>query len=580
MSSPATPDTSRVLRWLVVIGVLLPAVLLGGAAWRERIALLEQARSTAEHTVVALAEHAGSVLDSASILLRNLDRAVEGKSWAVIEKDAALRTHLASITDDFASVAAIAVIDAQGIVRLSSLARGVGVSVADQDYFIEARQRSPGEVFISRAHTGRLSGLRQFAAVLPRRSSAGEFDGCVLVAIPLSHFTTFWKDFAPSLPHVVPLVRSDGELLARYPAEANPQRLSVTGPFLSRALMQPKGFYTAASLVDGVERLNAYTKVGAYPLFISFSIEKDAVLAQWEARVGAYAAFATIATVLLLGLGVAAMARARRERDATLSWRHTAQLLDAEVAERRRAEIRLRDAEALVSQRSEELSRLSQHLLSVREEERAAIARDIHDDIGGALTAIRIDLAALRDSLGRGKVVPKEMWARIERTLGEVTIAHRRIINALHPSMLDSLGLEAALTALLDECGQRHPLQIDLHVDGDTARLPSDVAIAAYRLVQESMNNVVLHAGATRVDVRVDRSPTMLSVSITDDGVGFDPSVGARGRLGLVGMRERALKLGGSFEIGPQEQKGTRVRATFPLAVSPAPIEHETPRIT
>ena len=575
ISSTTPRHGTPVLQWLVVLAVVLPSVLLGGMAWRERVALLEQARSTAEHTVLALAEHTESVLDGATMLVRSVDRAIAGKSWVEISSDQELHTYLSSMRDEFASIASIIIVDAQGTVRATSLARGLGVSVDEQDYFRDAREHKNGEVFVSGPHTGRISGLRQFAVVLSRRTSAGEFDGLIYVGIPLAHFTSFWKDFAPTLPHVVPLVRADGELLARYPAQQNPARLSVTGPFLSRALVQPKGFYTAVSLVDGVERLNAYAKVGTYPLFISFSIEKKAVLAQWQARVAVYTIFAALATALLLALGVAAIARARREREATASWKRTAQLLDAEVAVRRETETRLRQAEALVSRRTEELSQLSQHLLSVRDEERATIARDIHDDIGGALTAIRIDIGSLRDTVANARSVPTDVWARIERTLGQVMIAHRRIINALHPSVLDTLGLEAALEAMLNECRQRHAPKFTLHVEGETARLPSDVSIAAYRLVQEAINNVVLHARATEVEVSVERRATAVSVTVTDNGIGYDPATATRGRLGLVGMRERALKLGGTFEIASHTPRGTRVCALFPLAATIVVVEPE-----
>ena len=577
IKSSGRRQTASLLRGLVVVAVLLPAVLLGGAAWRERVAVLQQAESTAEHTVLALAEHAATVLDGASILLRDVDWATRGKSWSEIAADTELRAHVAGMADAFAGMGSVGMVDAQGIVRVSSLARGLGVSVVDHDYFLAARDRGGDDVLISRTHTGRISGARQFAVVLPRRSVRGEFDGLVFVAIPLSHFTVFWKDFAPSLPHVVPLVRDDGELLARYPAESNPERLSVTGPFLGRALAVPKGFYTAASQVDGVERLNAYSKVGAYPLFISFSIEKSAVLAQWHARVAAYAVFAAAATALLLALGLAVIGRARREQHASESWKRTAQRLEAEIAVRHETETKLREAEAIISRRTEELSRLSQHLLSVREEERAAIAGDIHDDIGSALSAIRIDVALLHDNVRAGKIVPADTWARLERTVTEMTIAHRRIINALHPTMLDHLGLEPAIAGMVEECRQRHSITVQLRVQGLTTGLPPEVAIAAYRVVQEAINNVVQHANATRIEVAVERSATLLAVTITDDGVGFEPRTATQGRLGLVGMRERALKLGGVFEIGANEGKGTRVRAAFPLAPGSAVAAHESP---
>lgn len=260
---------------------------------------------------------------------------------------------------------------------------------------------------------------------------------------------------------------------------------------------------------------------------------------------------AAIASLVLLLVAGGLMLRYLRERD--------------QVA----GELRALNAslEETVQQRTADLSELSQHLLTVRDEERASLARDIHDEIGSELSAVILELAGLRAAVTAGEPVAEATWSRIRGTLQEMTAAHRRIINALHPAILEHLGLEAAVRAVLDEVARRQDLVCGLTVDGDLSALPSGVPIAAYRLVQEAVNNAVKHAHATCLDVRLARSATTLAVTITDDGIGMESHAMTKGRLGLIGMRERAYKLGGSFGIGAGPAgRGTRIVAEFSAA--------------
>lgn len=229
--------------------------------------------------------------------------------------------------------------------------------------------------------------------------------------------------------------------------------------------------------------------------------------------------------------------------------------------------------EHTIRQRTAELTELSQHLLTVREEERAALARDIHDQIGSELAALRMDCARL-ESAGTGhNPLAKSTWPRVRKALDELTQAHRRIINSLHPTVLDHLGLEAAIRELLAERLSTEPLEHHLSVEGSMQHLPPEVAIAAYRVVQEALSNVLKHAKAKRVGIVLRRHPSMLTVDITDDGIGITPGAADKGRMGLVGMRERARKLGGSFHVGSGPARvGTRMTARFRVQ---APVNNE-----
>jgi signal transduction histidine kinase len=222
--------------------------------------------------------------------------------------------------------------------------------------------------------------------------------------------------------------------------------------------------------------------------------------------------------------------------------------------------------EETVRRRTEELTDLSQHLLSVRDEERAALAREIHDEIGSEIMVVRMECDRLQKMRTVDDPAAEASWSRIKHALGELTVAHRRIINALHPTVLDHLGLEAAIGALLKESLEPAGLQYELFVDGCVDDLQPAVGIAAYRVVQEAISNVLKHAHAKYATVELVRDSTALTVQVTDDGVGCASRSMEKGRLGVVGMRERAHQLGGSFNIEPGPNAiGTRVTARFAI---------------
>lgn len=238
--------------------------------------------------------------------------------------------------------------------------------------------------------------------------------------------------------------------------------------------------------------------------------------------------------------------------------------------QRNRATEALRDVNArleeTVATRTAQLAELSQHLLTVREEERAALAQDIHDQIGSELSAVIVDTSRIETLVRAHHVVPDAVWARLKATLHEMTTAHRRIINSLHPTVLDHLGLPAAVHALIEDLRQRADIAADLQVEGRFDDLPKGLPIAIYRIVQEAITNVIRHARAASVHTRLVRTGDLLVVEIADDGIGLDPQARTQGRLGVVGMRERAHKLGGVLKIVPgPRNRGTCVTATFRL---------------
>lgn len=199
--------------------------------------------------------------------------------------------------------------------------------------------------------------------------------------------------------------------------------------------------------------------------------------------------------------------------------------------------------------RTGELEQLTRLMLHVQEDERRRIARELHDEAGQLLTAVKIELE-LDGQANAG--------ALVGRALAQV----RDLSNLLRPSVLDDLGLVAALRALADDFSARAGIRIALDVEGATGRLPSDTEVVIYRVVQEALTNVVRHARATVARVRIASDGQIVQVVVDDDGTGAG---GASPRLGWLGMRERVTAHGGRLDIGTAPDGGVRLDARIPV---------------
>lgn len=210
-----------------------------------------------------------------------------------------------------------------------------------------------------------------------------------------------------------------------------------------------------------------------------------------------------------------------------------------------------------------EVPDLSRQLLKAQEEERRRITRELHDEIGQALMVLRFQL----EMMG-GDSATDDMNSRIQESLGllDRTIdGLRRTIARLSPRVLEELGLLAAIRKqaqfLTRHTGMRAHLDLPEHL----GQLDSDIEVAVYRSVQESLHNIAKHSQARNFYVRLTAGAEKLVVEVEDDGVGFSRRAAFARGFGLQGMNERATALGGSMKIRTQPGKGTRVRIVFQL---------------
>jgi signal transduction histidine kinase len=213
-----------------------------------------------------------------------------------------------------------------------------------------------------------------------------------------------------------------------------------------------------------------------------------------------------------------------------------------------------------------ELQELSARLVTAQEQERRHIARELHDEIGQALTAIKVELAYAGRAIDGGAVSGQAL--QTAKTITDSALHQVRDLSyLLHPAALDEFGLISAIDSHMKTFGRRHEIVTALSHEGMESRLAAETEAAAYRIVQEALNNIAKHAKATECRVRISRTPELLRLVVEDNGSGFDPSAvrsADRRGLGLIGIRERASYLKGTVTIDSAPGHGTRLIVELP----------------
>ena len=240
--------------------------------------------------------------------------------------------------------------------------------------------------------------------------------------------------------------------------------------------------------------------------------------------------------------------------------------------------VRRRDAEDLLRTSQRELEGLSERLMTAQEEERKRIAQDLHDSVGQSLSAIKYSLeraqvlARREDTQGAADVIESAV-VRVQRVMEEV----RGISMNLRPAVLDDLGAASAVRSLCRDWHEVYrDISIDMRIDVADGDIPPMLSTNIYRSVQETLNNVVRHAGARRVEVTMRLEAGILLVTVQDDGAGFASDAGVRGQVarleigGLRGLRERTERSGGRCVVSSAPGRGTLVRLEWPIAIGAA----------
>lgn len=221
----------------------------------------------------------------------------------------------------------------------------------------------------------------------------------------------------------------------------------------------------------------------------------------------------------------------------------------------------------MIRQHRQELRQLTEKLFQSQEDERRRIARELHDEAGQSLTAVKLGLDRLEEHHAGGENHLKEEIGEIRKMIQRTASEIRRLSYRLHPTLLIDLGLEPALKLYFKEIENHSDLDIDFSMVGFDQRLNVDIETVLYRFSQETLTNALKHSGAENFSLSIIKSFPKIIFLAEDDGIGFDTHIVGKDQrsLGLLGMRERASLLGGTFQIRSTPGEGTRVRIEVPL---------------
>jgi signal transduction histidine kinase len=205
-------------------------------------------------------------------------------------------------------------------------------------------------------------------------------------------------------------------------------------------------------------------------------------------------------------------------------------------------------------------------LINAHEQERIRLSRELHDDVAQRVAFLSVELSELRHRLAGLPVEFLERLARLSVETAEIGSELHRISHALHPANLERLGLEAALRSFGQNLAETKRITIDMRIHDLPKAFGTDVALSLYRIAQEALHNIVKHSGATHATVSLAADNRGLVLSVSDNGIGFDPvAVRKKGTLGLVNVRERARLVGAHVQVSSKVGEGTVVHVRVPL---------------
>lgn len=244
-----------------------------------------------------------------------------------------------------------------------------------------------------------------------------------------------------------------------------------------------------------------------------------------------------------------------------------------DVTDRKQAEHQLERAYAVLAQELEERARkekeiqgLSARLMSAQEEERSRLARELHDDLSQQIAAVSVAASNLKTEIPAEFADARSQSERIRERLADLGQGVRRMSHELHPAILQYSGLDTALRAYCSEFAALAKIQVNFRSDGSFRDMPSEVALCAYRITQEALQNVAKHARTDKAEVTITHSGRMLKLIISDNGIGMDPNTaGGDGGLGLTSIRERARLVNGRVDIQSRPGAGTTVTLRVPV---------------
>lgn len=584
---------------LLLLAVMLPVLLIASALlWQASVSVREHSTTHLSAAGMAAARDLESFLQIHLAAMQVLAdrRNDEGN----LTDTARWQADLGRIHRHYPAFLTLLATDAEGVLLVSEPAMpGVArsVSVADREYFREPRRTGLGHV--SNAFRGRGLGKDALVAVSVPLRAEGRFAGVLEGSIRIDSLVPRREGLEGQGLEVLLLDRA---LTVVQASEGMPYRPLDTLGDADRDLARLARTGTRVQRLDAVLRDGGDAFALAVPLQNGWRmvVLQPSDVMEAELRHAALAALALLALVLA---GVLAVVGAKMRRlggsvrrlldrmqrfaldsgstqivpaNMPRELQPLADAMNALAANARASYDEVTHSLQAQSRLREELQAVAQRLLTVQEDERRTLSRELHDDVGQSITAIKLAATSLTDdALASDRAVRREILDEVIAIADQTVLKLRNLSLLLRPPQLDSLGLEAALRGQAALLSRNSRIAIRLEVAPMDARLPAAAELACFRIAQEALTNIARHADATHVEVEVEITETeggeALLLRVSDDGRGIDPT--RPGGLGLLTMRERATQLGGTLGIAPRPGGGTVVTALLPLSMVGARAE-------
>ena len=500
----------------------------------------------------------------------------------------------ADILKQFKRYANIGVVKPSGDVFCSAIPLQEPTNAADRSWF--QRAVASGDFAFGDYQVGRITGKPVLVLAYPFRFAAGEPAAVVFAALDLEWLNRYILKVESQLPDgfTITQIDANGVVMARRPdAEDWLGRFMFEQSFLREILSQSTGvieapgdhklpfIYAFAQLHSSLIKQPLYMLLGI-PRRLAFA-DANRILRRNLTLLGIVALVAILAAWyggdLFIMRQVKAMAKASRRLAAgEMSARTGLKYGDGELGqlaknfdemaialEQRQAERELAEMEL---KRSQELFRnLSTHLQVVREEERTRIARKIHDDMGQALTALKIDLTWLNKKLTDDQPLIREKLQSMVTLINETIETVHNLSEDLRPGILDDFGLSAAIEWQAEEFQKRTGIECRINLASDESNLSKEKSTNLFRIVQESLTNVIRHANATKVEINLSEKDGRLLLEVADNGKGITKAAVTNPKsFGLIGIKERVHSLGGEVDISGTPNAGTRLKVKMPIS--------------
>ncbi len=580
----------RVRLLLLVLVAVIPAwgVIAYTASEQRRIAV-----AGIQRNVLQLAEFSAHEEEQALQGTRQILIALANFVRTADEKPDGCSAFCADLLKQFKRYANIGAVKSNGDVFCSAVPLDTPTNAADQPWFRRAVES--GDFAFGDYHAGRVAAKPVLVLSYPFRVVEGKPAAVAFAALDLKWLNRYIFEIESQLPKGFTITQMDENavVIVRQPdAEQWLGRSMIHHPVFTEILSQKTGvieahddrdipFIYAFAPLQSSFRIRPAYMILEIPRRLAFA-DSNRIFRRNLTLLGIVAAIAMLAawfgSELFIMRQIKAMAQASRrlaagEMSARTGLDHAsgelgqlaktfdemAAALEQRQTERQRAEMELK--------RSQDLFRsLSTHLQVVREEERTRIARKIHDDMGQAMTALKIDLSWLNKKLPDDQDLIREKLKSMVTLINETIETVHNVSEDLRPGILDDFGLAAAIEWQAEEFQKRTGMECRTSLPSDEFGLSKEKSTNLFRIVQESLTNVIRHANATKVEINLNEKDGILLLEIVDNGKGIAESAITNPKsFGLIGIKERVHSLGGEVDITGIPDAGTRIKVKLPI---------------